>query len=123
MGVSCIADGPDTWFARAVLDDGGTIEVVIPAETYRESLPVWQHSDYDALLGAAAAVHTTGMTETDEQAYMVGSEIPVGLAGQLLAVWDGQLARGYRGTAYVMTYAEQSGVPVRVIWPEEARRD
>ncbi|MEU1409843.1 hypothetical protein ABZ471_48015, partial [Streptomyces sp. NPDC005728] len=31
VGVSCIADGPDSWFAEAVLSVGGRIEVVIPA--------------------------------------------------------------------------------------------
>lgn len=39
VGVSCIADGPDAWFAQAVLDHGGSLEVVIPAEQYREGLP------------------------------------------------------------------------------------
>ncbi|MYS22948.1 hypothetical protein GA0115240_146116 [Streptomyces sp. DvalAA-14] len=35
VGVSCLADGPDAWFARSVLDRGGRIEAVIPAEDYR----------------------------------------------------------------------------------------
>ena len=29
-GVSCIADGPDAWFAELVLEQGGRIEVVVP---------------------------------------------------------------------------------------------
>lgn len=123
VGVSCIADGPDAWFARAVLDHGGRIEVVIPAATYRDGLPVEHHADYDALLHAATETHQTGLAESDSQAHMAGSEILVGLVDELLAVWDGQPARGYGGTADVVDYAERTGVPVRVLWPDGASRD
>lgn len=39
IAVSCIADGPDSWLAEAVLEYGGRLEVVVPAREYRESLP------------------------------------------------------------------------------------
>ena len=123
VGVSCIADGPDTWFARAVLDLGGRIEVVIPADAYRAGLPHWHHAEYDRLLAAAVEVHQTGFAESDSQAHMVGSEVLVGLVDHLVAVWDGQPARGYGGTADVVSYAQRTGVPVRVLWPEGATRD
>jgi hypothetical protein len=54
---------------------------------------------------------------------MTGSEILVGLVDEVIAVWDGQPARGYGGTADVVSYAESNGVPVRIVWPEEASRD
>jgi hypothetical protein len=38
-GLSCLADGADQIFARAVVDLGGTLEAVIPAEEYRSGLP------------------------------------------------------------------------------------
>ncbi len=38
-GLSCLADGADQIFARAVLDLGGDIEAVIPAEKHRDGLP------------------------------------------------------------------------------------
>ncbi|MDX3103586.1 hypothetical protein [Nonomuraea angiospora] len=41
----------------------------------------------------------------------------------LFAVWDGQPARGYGGTADVVAEARRLEVPVRVIWPAGARRD
>jgi hypothetical protein len=34
IGWSCLADGADQIFARAVLDHGGRIEVVMPAAQY-----------------------------------------------------------------------------------------
>lgn len=39
VGVSCIADGPDSWFAETVLHHGGRLEVVLPATKYRQGLP------------------------------------------------------------------------------------
>ncbi len=122
VGVSCIADGPDSWFAELVLDHGGHLEVVIPAEQYRESLPADHHPLYDRLMRTASEVHHTGMTSSDPAAHMAGSEILVGLSDLLLAVWDGKPAWGYGGTADVVAYAEHCGVPVRVLWPEGAER-
>ncbi|MBB5121153.1 hypothetical protein AF335_01890 [Streptomyces eurocidicus] len=123
VGVSCIADGPDAWFARSVLDRGGRVEVVIPAAEYRNSLPGWHHVTYDEILDRASDVHHTGLDEPTSQAHMAGSELLVGLVDEVLAVWDGQPARGYGGTADVVAYAQRIGVPVRVLWPEGATRD
>ncbi|MEW1720091.1 hypothetical protein [Streptomyces sp. NPDC093109] len=122
VGISCIADGPDTWWAQAVLDAGGRLEVVVPAERYRDGLPGWHHADYDELLSRASDTHHTGLTESNSEAHQSGSEILVGLSDRLLAVWDGLPARGYGGTADVVSYAERVGVPVSVLWPEGATR-
>jgi hypothetical protein len=121
--ISCIADGPDSWLAQLVLQHGGRLEAVIPATEYRDGLPDWHHPVYDELMARAADVHHTGLRESTSQAHQAGSEIVVGLADQLVAVWDGKPARGYGGTADVVAYAQRVGVPVRVIWPEGATRD
>ncbi|MGW7002306.1 hypothetical protein ACWGCW_05620 [Streptomyces sp. NPDC054933] len=123
VGVSCIADGPDAWFAQAVLEHGGRVEIVVPAKKYRKSLPEWHHAHYDDLMRRASDVHETGLAESDSNAHMVGSEVLVGLVDKLIAVWDGQPARGYGGTADVVRYAESVGVPVQTVWPEGASRD
>lgn len=122
-GVSCIADGPDAWFAESVLAVGGRIEVVIPADRYRDGLPPSHHATYDALLRQAVEVHHTGLDESSSQAHMAGSEILVGLVDRLIAVWDGKPARGFGGTADVVAYARRTGVPVDVRWPGGATRD
>jgi hypothetical protein len=48
-GLSCLADGADQIFARAVTNLGGTLEVVVPATGYRAGLPAQSHPGYDAL--------------------------------------------------------------------------
>jgi hypothetical protein len=121
-GLSCLADGPDQIFARAVLDHGGQLEAVIPAALYRDGLPTDAHAEYDWLLAHAAQVHRLPFTQSTSQAHMAASELMLKRADQLWAVWDGQPARGYGGTADVVAAAHASGLPVKVIWPHGAHR-
>lgn len=123
VGVSCIADGADTLFARAVLNHGGRLEVVVPAHEYRSGLPADHHPTYDRLLTAAAAVHRLPYRESTPEAHMAASELMLEHADELYAVWDGRPARGYGGTADVVTAARRLGLPVTVIWPNGATRD
>lgn len=56
VGLSCLADGADSLFARAVLDAGAQLVVVVPAEKYRDGLPASHHAMYDELLARASDV-------------------------------------------------------------------
>jgi hypothetical protein len=122
-GLSCLADGADQIFARAVLDMGGQLEVVIPAEQYRDGLPADAWEEYDALLGRAVRVHRLPFVESTSEAHMEASRRMFDQADELVAVWDGQPARGYGGTADVVAESKERGITVRIIWPEGARRD
>jgi hypothetical protein len=53
---------------------------------------------------------------------MDGGRAVVDRSSVLIAVWDGQPSRGLGGTADVVTYARQRGVPITVIWPKGASR-
>ncbi len=123
VGLSCLADGADQLFARAVLDLGGALEVVVPAERYRDGLPGGAHDEYDALLKQAAVVHRLPFADSTPRAHMAASLAMLDRADELLAVWDGRPARGYGGTADVVAEAGRRGLPVRVVWPPGARRD
>ena len=123
VGMSCIADGADSIFAQAVLDAGGSLVVIVPAAEYRDGLPAGHHPVYDALLARAAEVIRLDRHESTSQSHMDASIYMRDRADQLLAVWDGQPARGYGGTADVVHAAKQRGAPVAVIWPRGAQRD
>jgi hypothetical protein len=118
--VSCIADGGDTLFAQAVLDRGGRLVVVVPAEEYRAGLPQEHHATYDRLLRGAAKVEQLPFRESTPEAHMTASKRMLELTDHLFAVWDGLPARGYGGTADVAAAARERGTPVMVIWPEGA---
>src|SRR5216683_2838414 len=72
-GLTCLADGADQIFAQAILDLGGNIEVVVPAEKYRDELPAQAHGDYDGLLARAVAVYRLPFTESTPEAHMAAS--------------------------------------------------
>lgn len=122
-GISCLADGADQLFARAVLDIGGRLEVVVPAEQYRDGLPAESRATYDELLSQAIRVVQLKHVESTEQAHMDASRAMLDTADRLYTVWDGKPARGYGGTADVVALARELGVEVQVIWPDGARRD
>ena len=122
VGVSCLADGADQVFARAVTDLGGRIEVVVPAERYRDGLAEEAHGEYDRLLAQAVSVRRLPFVDSTSESHMAASKLMVDEADELFAVWDGKPARGYGGTADVVAYARDRGTPVRVIWPDGAER-
>jgi hypothetical protein len=122
-GLTCLADGADTLFARAVLAHGGQIEVIVPAELYLAGLPEEHHAEYRKLLAQAAQVHRMPFSESTSEAHMYASQHMLTLADELWAVWDGQPARGYGGTADVVQAAHALNKPLRVIWPFGATRD
>jgi hypothetical protein len=123
VGLSCIADGADTLFARAVLDHGGTLHVIVPAHNYRDGLPEEHHATYDALIAHAVEIARLDHDESDSEAHMDASLRMLAEADKLFAVWDGQPARGYGGTADVVGAAKEQGVPVTVVWPTGSTRD
>lgn len=57
VGVSCIARGADSVFARAVLEMGGGLEVVLPSRNYREAKVKPDHAPlFDELVARASEV-------------------------------------------------------------------
>jgi hypothetical protein len=122
VGVTCLAEGSDTLFAEAVTDRGGRLEVVVPAQHYRDALPRSHRRAYDELLARADSVHRLPLIESDDAAYLAGSHRMLTIIDRLVAVWDGLPARGLGGTAEVVADARDLGLPVDVVWPAGARR-
>jgi hypothetical protein len=121
-GISCLADGADLIFARAVAELGGSLEVIVPGGQYRDVLPAGSRPEYDRLLAKAAAVRQLPFAEPTSESYMAASKLMIDTADELYAVWDGRPALGYGGTADVVAYARARGKPVRIIWPAGAKR-
>lgn len=123
IGLSCIARGADSIFAEAVLDSGGSLEVILPSRHYREKKVKPEHSQvFDKLIANAGHVRTLPFETVDRDAYDAANEILVGECDRLFAVWDGR-AGGRSGTATVVERAQARDVPVTVVWPSGASRD
>lgn len=123
VGVSCIARGADSVFAQAVLDVGGTLEVILPAADYREAKVKPDHAPlFDELLGKATIVKTMPFPTANRYAYEAANNAMLDTADELVAVWDGQPSPDRGGTAGAVTVARERGLAVTVIWPAGVER-
>ncbi|WP_435593050.1 hypothetical protein [Nocardia sp. bgisy118] len=122
VGVSCIARGADSVFARAVLDAGARLEVVLPSRNYREAKVKPEHAAlFDDLSARAARVLVMDYDDAGREAYEAANEAVLGSVDRLVAVWDGETGQA-GSTGSVVDLARAKGVPVHVVWPEGAAR-
>jgi hypothetical protein len=122
-GVSSLAEGADQVFAEQVLRAGGALTAVIPSAGYPHSFETsLGAAAYHRLRAQATEVIELPFEAPSDEAYLAAGRQVVGLADVLLAVWDGAPSRGVGGTADVVAFAGEQGVPTTVVWPPGARR-
>lgn len=123
VGVSCLARGSDQVFARAVLQLGGDLAVLVPASDYRERKVEPENRDeYDALVHRATTLRVLPFERSSRDAYAAANDELLSGVDLLLAVWDGAPPDGKGGTGDTVRAARRRGVPVKVIWPDGASR-
>jgi hypothetical protein len=123
VGVTCLARGADQVFARVVLEQGGQLDVVIPAADYRErKVKPDNRPEFEALIGQAANVRVLGFETSNRDAYVAANETVLGDVDALVAVWDGAAPDGKGGTGDTVQAARARGIPVTVVWPDGAAR-
>jgi hypothetical protein len=123
VGLTCLARGADQVFADAVLELGGSLEVVVPASDYFTGIsdPV-SRKRCDAYLDAANSAVTMPFETSGPAAYLNASQYLIDHCDLLLAVWDGSPATSTGGTADAVAYARERGRSIVVVWPDGARR-
>jgi len=123
-GISSLAEGADQLFAEQVLKAGGVLTAVVPSAHYGRSFETTAgNATYRRLRAQAREVIELPFTAPSEEAYWAAGQRIVGLAEVLLAVWDGTPSRGVGGTADVVAFAGERGVPTTVVWPPGSQRD
>ncbi|SRR6266699_1061337 len=118
--VSSLAEGADQLLARMALEHGDELDAIVPAADYR--MRRVDLAEYDRLIGQARRVTKLPFLEDGPAAHMAASLVLVERSDTLIAVWDGQEARSFAGTADVVAYARQVDVPVEVLWPSGSAR-
>jgi hypothetical protein len=122
-GISSLAEGADQIFAEEVMKAGGALTAVVPSAHYTRSFEtVAGGVTYRRLRARAREVIELPFSAPTAEAYWAAGQRVVGLADVLLAVWDGTASRGVGGTADVVAFAGERGVPTTVVWPPGARR-
>lgn len=122
-GISSLAEGADQLFAETVLQMGGRLHVVIPClkyeRTFEDGKPLMRFRKF---LNMADTVETLNHTHPSESAFLDAGRRVVALSQILVAVWDGQEARGKGGTADIVAYAHEQGTEIVVVWPPAMTR-
>jgi hypothetical protein len=109
IGITSLAAGADQLFAEIVLQNGGTLEAIIPFADYEKTFA--DHEDletYRSLLASAATVELLERGDSNEEAYLLAGKRVVDLSELVLALWDGKPAQGLGGTADVVQYARDT---------------
>lgn len=122
-GITCLAAGADQLFARAVLDAGGTYEVILPARDYRDRvIRKSRLAAFDDLTTRATTVSYMPFDRSGREAYMAASQELIRRSDLLYAVWDGSRSTRLGDTADVVTAARRQRLSVRILWPVNAIR-
>lgn len=121
-GISCLAEGADQLFAQSVLSHGGQLDAIVPSLDDRDHMSPDGQQEFDRLPATAFRVTRLPYPESTPEAHMAASLLLVERSDLLLAVWDGQPARSFAGTADVVAYARQLNVLVKIVWPPGSAR-
>ena len=128
--LSALAEGADRIVARAVLArDGATLQAVLPlvVEDYLQDFATDESKREFAALLAMCRLPVKLRTPLNcpdpadqanlrRDAYKQAGEYVVDHCDVLIAVWDGEPARGRGGTAETVQYALDQGRPVIRVW-------
>jgi len=122
IGISSLAIGADQVFANAVLERGGTLEVIVPFVGY-ESTFSEQHDRqaYLCFLASASRVDVLERDRTDQESYFASGKIMIDRSELVIAVWNGKPALGFGGTGDIVANALEHNKRVVQINPATKR--
>jgi len=122
-GVTCLAEGADQLFARAVIAVGGTFEVILPSPDYRDRfVHPNNRAAFDRLLSLAADVSYAAGDGAEEEAFVAANDELLRRCDRLIAVWDGAPSPVPSATAQVVARAVALALPVKIVWPPGTER-
>ncbi|HVZ66282.1 MAG TPA: hypothetical protein VG936_17080 [Lacunisphaera sp.] len=120
IALSSAAAGADLIFVRAALGLGLGWEALLPLPLvdFERDFAPGEWGEVKGLLARAEHLEIAAEPGSRDEAYLSGGFEIVNNCDVLLAVWDGQPARGKGGTADVVAYARAMGRPTVIINPE-----
>ncbi len=113
--VSALAEGADRIVAHVGLDLGARLEVVLPLEIddyVRDFTSAASRAEFHELCARAASVQVVDATPTRDIGYSSAGRTMADRIDVLIAIHDGEPARGAGGTAEIVRYTHSLGLPV-----------
>lgn len=105
IGYSCLAAGTDQIFADEILKNGGTHHAIIPLKNYENFFQADAKKEYLRLLAKSKMEQLDGPQQDTNLAFYEAGQHIVDNVELLIAVWDGNPAADFGGTADIVTYA------------------
>jgi hypothetical protein len=119
--LSSLAEGADRLVVRCALDLLSHAEVVLEAvlplsvpDYTRDFDSMESRDEFEDLLAIAAVRTPMPVATSRDDAYARAGRYIVERSDVMIAVWDGRRSQGRGGTAEIVTYARERGVPVFV---------
>lgn len=130
--VSALAEGADQLAAAVALELGYRLQAILPLpqDDYRQDFHAAGDAKFDTLHRQADCVLELPVQRSGrEESYTLAGRAIIAHCDILIALWDGEPARGGGGTAEVVSLALRRGVPVihlamradepgRILWTE-----
>ena len=112
--LSQLAKGADQVAADAALSRGYKLRAVLPFEpdVYRRDFRGADRTAFDRLLAQAPHWWLPAGQESHDRGYALAGQATVAQCDILIAVWDGQAARGPGGTGEVVDYGIRRAIPI-----------
>ncbi len=113
-GVASVAVGGDLLFAEScvALEIPLRVLLPLPVDDFRNDFDESSWDRAEAILGKALSVEVTGDGGLREERYYECGLETVQQSRMLIALWDGEPARGLGGTAQIFEFARSVGRPV-----------
>jgi len=119
VALASVAQGSDQLFVRAALDRGMSWHAILPLPSaeFARDFPSAEWQQVQALLGRAEHLQVSNENSEvpREDAYLDCGLETVNGSDLLIAVWDGEPARGKGGTADVVEFARSLSRPLLII--------
>lgn len=119
LALSSVAAGSDQLFVREARALGLAWHAILPLPRaeFAKDFTAGDWAEVERLLAQAEHVRVLGEKRSRDEGYLDGGIETVDDCDVLLALWDGQPARGKGGTADVVAYARELGRPLLLIDP------
>lgn len=108
-GYSSLAIGSDQLFVKTLLKLKIDFDAIIPCSNYELTFKNQEDLlQYNTFLNAASNIQTLNYSEPSEQAFYDAGKRIIDLSDTILAVWDGEKAKGLGGTGDIVEKAVQN---------------
>jgi hypothetical protein len=112
-GYTSLAAGADQLFADLLCAERIPFTAIIPCDNYERAFASVAAKDhYARLLAKSSEQISLSFAAPSQEAFLAAGQKVVVYSETLIAVWNGQAAKGLGGTADIVAFAREQGVVV-----------